>query len=594
MHQLFERRALESPSATALVCGDERLSYEELNARANRLARRLRQADARANVPVGICMYRSVDMIVSLLACLKAGAAYVPIDPSYPEKRIAGMLQQANLKVILTHKAVVPTLPGQRLETVCLDSDRETIAAEDGSNLAPAAGPEDLCYVIFTSGSTGVAKAAAVCNRGWINLMYWFVTEFDVQPADRVLVASSFSFDITQRSIVMPLIRGAELHLLPSRTFDAELTLTTVAESRITIVNCAPSTFYPLVEAHAAVADRMLRSLRILFLGGEAISATRIRRWAEGAEGQTEVVNVYGAAECSDVSTFYRLRDYARYVAASVPIGMPIYNTQIYLLGEDLKPVDAGESGELCIAGDGVGKGYINDESLTAEKFVPNPFSTDPEDKLYRTGDLARLLPDGTLEFIGRKDHQVKLRGFRIDLGDVESTLRQNGSVREVVVLPREFGPNDQRLIAFAVPQQKGMPRHQLSDELRAFSKERLPDHMIPSDFVVLPEMPLSPNGKIDRNALVAMEIEGTVRTGADEPRTPVETKVASLLAKTLKVDRIGVRDNFFDLGGNSYLLTEVLVALSADLGARVSITDFLAGPSVAQLAEVIGKQVSV
>jgi len=502
IHQLFEEQARRTPDAVALVCGDQELTYRELDARADRLARYLQGVGVGPDVLVGICMHRCVELIVGILGTLKAGGAYVPLDPSYPKKRLAAMFEDIDIAVLLTKERLVPGLPEHEATAICLDRDWDAVvagaAAADTSRPA-AVSVRNLAYVIFTSGSTGKPKAAAVYHGGWTNLMHWFVTEFAIAAADRVLVVSSFSFDITQRSIVMPLIAGAQLHLAASEFYNPAQVAQTIADRRITLMNCSPSMFYLLVENPDASAYARLGSLRIVFLGGEAISATRLRAWAEAAAGSTEVVNVYGAAECTDVSSFYRLRDYERYAKTSVPIGKPIANSQVYVLDERLEPVPFGTSGEICIAGDGIGKGYINDEAMTAAKFVPDPFGGDPHARLYKTGDVGRFLPDWNLEFVGRVDHQVKLRGFRIDLGDIEAALRQSPAVTEAVVLNRQDAAGEQRLTAYVVL--RAAP-HDASAHLRSFLKDRLPKYMLPNDFVVLDEMPLSPNGKIDRNAL--------------------------------------------------------------------------------------------
>jgi amino acid adenylation domain-containing protein len=583
MHELFEQRVSETPGALAVVCGSQKLTYAELNSRANQLANYLRKLGAGPDALVGICMYRSPEMIIGILGTLKAGAAYVPLDPAYPQQRLASMVGDVDLRVVLTSNETRSILPETEVKKVCLDDDWGRIANESDDNLPAAASVKNLCYVIFTSGSTGKAKAAAVFHRGWTNLMYWFITEFKVQPADKILVISSFSFDITQRSIVMPLITGAELHLLASNYYDPALILQTIASQKITRMNCAPSTFYPLVENPREFAR--LKSLHTLFLGGEAISASRIREWAESPECSAEVANVYGAAECSDVSTFYVLKDYKRYVESSVPIGKPIFNTQVYLLDESLNPVAPGVPGEICIAGDGVGQGYINDQTLTEEKFVANPFSQDPSGRLYRTGDLAKFSSDSNLEFIGRVDHQVKLRGFRIDLGDIESTLRQHKEVKEAVVLSKTFSEQDQRLVAFVVPRHRGGSRDQTGSQLRSFLKERLPEYMVPNDVITLEEMPLSPNGKTDRNALLSMDILALgTKAGPEEPRTPAERDLAAIFAKVLKLERVGILDNFFDLGGHSYLVTETLGCIADQFDVHLSIFDFLANPKVTDL----------
>lgn len=587
MHELFEQRASETPNAIAVVCGSQQLTYQEVNWKANQLANYLRKLGTGPDSLVGVSMYRSLEMIIGILGTLKAGAAYVPLDPAYPQKRLASMMEDVDLRVLLTTHDMLTVLPENKVKKICLDSDWSQIAGENGDNLPAMASVKNLCYVIFTSGSTGKAKAAAVFHGGWTNLMHWFVTEFNVTFADKVLVISSFSFDITQRSIAMPLIVGAQLHLLASKHYDPALILQTISTQGITRMNCAPSTFYPLVENSKDASK--LRSLRTLFLGGEAISASRIREWAESRECSTEVANVYGAAECSDVSTFYVLKNYGKYVETSVPIGKPIFNTQVYLLDESLNPVAFGLPGEICIAGDGVGYGYINDSTLTEQKFVANPFSVGTSTRLYRTGDLGKFSSDGNLEFIGRVDHQVKLRGFRIDLGDIESNLRQHKEVKEAVALSKNFSDQDQRLVAFVVPRHHGGSRDQTGSQLRSFLKERLPEYMVPNDVVMIEEMPLNPNGKIDRNVLLEMNILGLgTKAGPEEPRTPDESDLATIFANVLKLERVGIIDNFFDLGGHSYLVTETLGRVADHFHVSLSIFDFLANPRVTDLLKRI------
>jgi amino acid adenylation domain-containing protein len=587
MHELFEQRVSETPNAIAVVCGSQQLTYHEVNRKANQLANYLRKLGAGPDSLIGVCMYRSLEMIIGILGTLKAGAAYVPLDPAYPQKRLASMMEDVDLRVLLTTHDMLAVLPENKVRKVCLDSDWSQIAGESGDNLPAVASVKNLCYVIFTSGSTGKAKAAAVFHGGWTNLMHWFVTEFNVTSADKVLVISSFSFDITQRSIVMPLIVGGQLHLLASKLYDPALILQTIAGKGITRMNCAPSTFYPLVENLKEASK--LRSLRTLFLGGEAISASRIKEWAESRECSTEVANVYGAAECSDVSTFYVLRNYGKYMETSVPIGKPIFNTQVYLLDESLNPVAFGLPGEICIAGDGVGYGYINDSTLTEQKFIVNPFRAAASTRLYRTGDLGRFSSDGNLEFIGRVDHQVKLRGFRIDLGDIESNLRQHREVKEAVVLSKNFSDQDQRLVAFVVPRHHGGSRDQTGSQLRSFLKERLPEYMVPNDVVLIEEMPLNPNGKIDRNVLLGMNILSLgTKAGPEEPRTPDERELATIFANVLKLERVGIIDNFFDLGGHSYLVTETLGRVADHFHVSLSIFDFLANPRVTDLLKRI------
>ena len=585
MHGLFEEVVLKNPVAVALVHGDQRLTYGELNRLANQVARHLRDLGVGPNTLVGICMHRRVEMVIGLLAVLKAGGAYVPLDPAYPQVRLAGMMNDIELRALLTTSDLIGEIPNCSAKVVRVDKAVSECAALSGENLGPTATPDDLCYVIFTSGSTGKPKAAAVYHRGWVNLVTWFVGEFAIGDADKVLLISSFSFDITQRSIAMPLICGGQLHLFASNVYDPQRILQTIAEQQVTRVNCAPSTFYPLVENPTQTTFRQLRSLKTVFLGGEPISASRLRAWAEVSD--TEVANVYGAAECSDVSSFYRLKDYERYARTSVPVGKPISNSQIYLLDEALAPVPIGVAGEICIGGVGVGKGYINDASLTQTKFVPDPYSTAPGARLYRTGDLARFGSDENLEFVGRIDHQIKIRGFRVHLGDIETNLRQCPGVREAVVLKKELGPGDERLVAYVVPMERDSIA--LDDNIKSSLKDRLPDYMVPAAIIKLDLLPLNPNGKIDRDALLRIEDASEVRpAGGEAPRGKLEEEVAAIFAESLKLDQIGMDEDFFDLGGNSLKAVLVVANIADRLGTSVPLETLFETRTLRKFCEFI------
>jgi amino acid adenylation domain-containing protein len=586
VHELFEAQVERAPDSIALVAGGERLTYRELDERANRLAHHLQGLGVGANAPVGICLNRSPELVVAVLAVLKAGGAYIPYDPTYPKERVATMLEDVKLKVLLTRETLLDRLPEHKPRVVSIDQDWPAISQKPADKPQPRSGPADLCYIIFTSGSTGRPKAAAVYHRGWTNLLYWFKSEFDVSPADKNLVMSSISFDITQRSMAMPLISGGELHLVPDG-YDPDLILRTIHKERITLLNCAPSTFYPLIER--PLAERAsLRSLRCLFLGGEAISASRLMGWATSGESSTEIANVYGAAECSDVSSFYRLHDFERYARTSVPIGKPIYNSRIYIVDEELRLMPIGVVGEICLAGDGVGRGYANDAALTARKFVDDPFSGKGGALLYRTGDLGRYLPDGNLEFMGRIDHQVKIRGLRIELGEIETILRAQPAIKEAVAVAAEHTPGDWRLTAYytRTEPEASAPEDALQDELREALARKLPAYMVPNIFVGLREMPLNPNGKIDREALPAPSVAEGRKASADAPRTATEEAVAQLFAEIFKVEEVGREDNFFRLGGHSLMATQMIASISETLNVQFSAIDFFARPTVSSIAE--------
>lgn len=512
IHRLFEAQVRLGPGRIALVQGERRLTYAELNARANHLARRLIGLGVGRDRLVGICLPRSIETVIALLAALKAGGAYVPFDPTYPKERLAGMLADVAVQVLITtsagEAALAAASSGAALPPrLILDRAGEAIEGECATDPDLEVDPESLAYVIFTSGSTGRPKAAAVTHRGWSNLMLWFRDEFAIGPADKVLLISSFSFDISQRAIAMPLIAGGELHLFRLALFDPALALRTIAAERISLLNCPPVMLYLMLESAKDPVLAALHPLRLAFLGGEAISASRLEALArardlDSAGPGLELVNVYGVAECSDVSAFHRLGDGRDYVGGSVPIGRAIRATSLRLLDEDLAPVAVGEIGEICIGGTGVGRGYLNDPALTATKFIPDPASPVPGARLYRTGDLGRLDTDGLLHYHGRGDHQVKLRGLRIELGEVEAALRRHPAVRDAVVLCPDREKDERQLVAFLVLQAESEPG--LAPALRRFLGGLLPRYMVPSRFMVLPDLPLNPNGKIDRKALLA------------------------------------------------------------------------------------------
>lgn len=587
VHQLFEEHAALSPNNTALVFGSQRLTYGELNERANQVAHYLLRIGMAPDTPVGVFLNRSVEQVVAVLGILKAGAAYVPYDSAYPKDRLAAMFEDLKVKAVLTSERLINRLADAGVRRICLDGEADKIKQETTENpdVRPAA--SHLCYIIFTSGSTGRAKAAAVYHGGWMNLLNWFTLRLDISPSDKTLVMSSISFDITQRAMAMPLISGGELHLIASDHYEPELILNTINAEKITLMNCAPSTFYPLVEGREVDSGyERLRSLRWLILGGEAISASRLKNWATAEGSRTAIANVYGAAECSDVSSYYVLRDFDRYVNSSVPIGKHIHNTQIYLLDDNLQLVPSGVIGEICLAGAGVGKGYINDDALTARKFPSNPFAKDGDTRMYRTGDLARYLPDGNLEFTGRVDNQVKIRGQRVELGEIETVLRQQAGVKEAVVIQSQVSADFKRLVAYIVPRQSGTKcdQDQLMSELRATVTTKLPQHMVPNAFVVLAEMPLNPNGKVDRGALPqpVMVRDGVV---SDPPRSNTEKVLAAMFAKLLGADNISVSDNFFALGGHSLLVTQALANIGTTFNMEFPAVDFYKEPTVAAIA---------
>lgn len=506
VHQRFEERASDAPDRTALVYEDVRWSYGELNKRANQLAHHLRRGGVKAGDAVGVCIGRTPELVLAVLGVLKSGACYVPIDPSYPVERILMMMEDVpQMRLVLVSKETRARVESRN--TLALDEEWDRIAGASSSNPEGCVEAQDLAYIVFTSGSTGRPKAAAVMHLGWSNLLHWFTTEFSVSSADRCLLVSSFGFDITQRGIAMALVMGGELHLFPEGHFDRTAVVSTLQGNEITLINCSPSLFYPVAQGAAEPHAAQLPALRCVFLGGEAISSSRIEAWA-GRHPHTAIVNVYGVAECSDVSTSYRLHDYPRYATSSVPLGNPIYNTAVYVVDENLAEVAPGEVGEICLGGFGVGRGYVNDTALTRERFVEAPSGLGITGTIYRTGDLGKVQPDGTLAFVGREDHQVKIRGMRIELGDIEAALRRCPGVREAVVTKRIFGEGDERLVAFLVEDDAARNgQGSTAKRLRQKLKRALPEWMVPNLFLAVPELPLNPNGKVDRAALSRIEV---------------------------------------------------------------------------------------
>ena len=550
VHYLFEEQAKKTPDRIALVSGAEQLTYAELNARANRLSRYLLRNGVETESRVCICLEPGIDMIVAVLAVLKAGAAYVPLDPAYPDSRLAFMLVDCGARVLLTEsRLLVDRLTPGAVRALCLDRERDEILRESPDDPAMSVSGDNLIYVIYTSGSTGRPKGAGVMHGGFINLVNWFVSEFGLTERERVMVIASFSFDLTQKDIFAPLTTGGQLHFPASTLYDPAEILATISEKKITFVNCTPSAFYPLVEADGPPFEK-LSSLKHVFLGGEPINVSRLREWV--ASSDAEIVNTYGPTEATDTCSAFRLKDFERQTSAP-PIGKPNDNAELLILDEHLNLVPQGVAGELCVGGVGVGRGYLNDPSATAERFVPHPYSFRSGARLYRTGDLARHLPDGNIEFLGRLDHQVKVAGYRIELGEIEATMVQHQAVRECVAVVRPDAHDNPRLVAYVVPEQDAV----LPDgaTLRRHLSDSLPAHMIPSVFVSLEKLPLTPGGKVDRRALPAPD---TMSNGAGPdyvaPRTAVEEVLAGIWREVLAVERVGIHDNFLDLGGHSML----------------------------------------
>jgi natural product biosynthesis luciferase-like monooxygenase protein/amino acid adenylation domain-containing protein len=583
LHALFEAQVARTPDAEAVWFGGTALSYAQLDARANQLAHHLRSLGVGPETCVGVCLERSLELVVALLGVLKAGAAYVPLDPSYPRERLAWMLEDTSAPVLLTQRHLTAVLPPHAARMVYLDSDWEAVAREPGTRPVPLATPEALAYVIFTSGSTGRPKGGMNTHAGIVNRLLWMQQEYGLTPADTVLQKTPFSFDVSVWEFFWPLLVGARLVVArPGGHQDPAYLAGLIQAQRVTTLHFVPSMLSAFLD-QPGVRDACAPVRRII-CSGEALGADLARRCMERIPG-AGLHNLYGPTEAAVDVTYWACRpDDAR---ASVPIGRPVANTRIHLLDAHLSPVPVGVPGELYIAGIQVGRGYLARPELTAERFVPDPFSPEPGARMYRTGDLARWLPDGTVDYLGRLDFQVKVRGLRIELGEIEAVLAALPGVRQAVVLAREDSAGDKRLVAYVVPQKLGTVD---TGPLREALRRTLPEYMVPSAFVVLEAFPLSPSGKLDRKALPAPDAEGAARTrDYVAPRTSLEATLADIWAQVLQVRRVGVDDNFFELGGHSLLATQVVSRIRAALGVELPLGELFAGPTVAVLAERLG-----
>jgi len=571
--QLIAAQAAATPNAVALVAADQILSYRELNRRANQLAHYLQAHGVGPNVLVGLCLERSIDMVVGLLGILKAGGAYVPLDPTYPTERLTFMLEDAQVPVLVTQQHLVPRLDAQRAEVFCLDANASTLAQQSMLNPPCAITINDLAYIIYTSGSTGQPKGALITHDGLLNLVFWHQRAFAVTSADRATQLTSPAFDATGWELWPYLTIGASVYLLDD---EARVVPTTVREW---LLNCGITiTFLPtaLAESVMALEWPPTTPLRFLLTGADAL------HHYPSPSLPFELINNYGLSEATVVNTSGRVPP-TEHPDGPPSIGRPIANTQIYILNEDLQQVPIGEPGELCIGGAGVGRGYLNRPELTIEKFIPDPFSKEPNACLYRTGDLAYYLPDGQIAFMGRIDHQIKIKGYRIEPGEIVSVLNSHPAVQNSVVMAREDIPGDKRLVAYIVP----APGARITaSSLREILMGQLPDYMVPATFVLLDALPVTPNGKVDHKAPPPPDETNTLR---DEiiarPSTPTQERLAKIVATLLELDEIDIDDNFFMLGGNSLLGTQIIVQIANTFEVDLPLRSLFDAPTVRLLS---------
>jgi amino acid adenylation domain-containing protein len=578
---LFERQATQTPNAIAVESSEGQLTYRQLNRRANQLAHHLLRLGLAADQRVAICLDRNSMMLLALLGVLKGGGAFVPLDPTLPASRLAFMIEDAAATIVLTESRYKDQFAGDTLRAIPLDADWEAIAVESDEDPACLTTPDDLAYVMYTSGSTGMPKGVMIPHRGLVNYLTWCTESYGLTEGSGVPVHTSFAFDLTITSLLAPLVAGQRVLLL-SDMLDIEALVETLEHvGDLSLIKLTPS--------HLQIIDRLLPrekaagAVRSLIIGGEALHAETLAYWRTYAPN-TRLVNEYGPTEAVVGCCVYTVPDDAPHIG-SVPIGRPIANVQLYVLDRDQQLVPTGAVGELYIGGAGLARGYLNRPELTDERFVPHPFAHQRGARLYRTGDLVRYRADGNLQYLGRIDDQVKIRGYRIELGEIENILRQCEGVDESAVLVRDDKAGEPQLVAYVVPTDQDLSTHGLREEL----KEKLPSYMVPAAIIVLPAIPLTTNGKIDRKALPAPDM--SLATRAEEfvaPRSDAEQTLAQIWAEVLRLERVGIHDKFFEIGGHSLKATQVVSRIREVFDVELPLRRIFEQPTVAELASTV------
>ena len=584
--QLFEEAVLVRPNDIAVIFGATHLSYGELNSRANCLAHRLRQMGVGCETLVGVCLERSLELIVALVGILKAGAAYVPFDPSYPLERLDFMLADTGTPVMVTQKSLLPIAQaGRRVDAILLDEDFAPRSTHEQQNPSPRGSPNSLAYVMYTSGSTGTPKGVLVENRSIVRLL--FHTNFcRLGPEEVILQFAPMSFDASTFEVWGALLHGGKLVVMPPRASSLLELGCAIREHQVTTLWLTAGLFNLFVDER--LED--LRPVKQLLTGGEALSGPHVRRVLESLP-DVALINGYGPTEGTTFTCCHVMR-HGDLVPDSVPIGRPISNTFAYILDNDLRPVAVGVPGELCAAGDGVARGYLNAPEITAEKFLADPIANEPGTRMYRTGDLARWGDDGCIEFLGRLDNQVKILGHRIEPGEIEAIVGQFANIRQSCVVAHSDEAGTKRLVAYyvVVDGRKVEPQ-----ELKKFLSAKLPAYMVPSLYVSLAALPLNPNGKVDRTALqVRAVVFATNETSTESSSSQVNDKIAEVWKGVLQLDRVGQDDNFFDLGGDSLLLVAVHSQLQKLLQIEIQVTDLFEFTTIRTLAKHLSGAVPV
>ncbi|MBE9186427.1 amino acid adenylation domain-containing protein [Microcoleus sp. LEGE 07076] len=599
IHQLFAVQAEQTPDAVAVVFGEQQLTYKQLNCRANQLAHYLQTLGAGSEVLVGVCFDRSLDAIVSLLAVLKAGSAYLPLDPAYPKERLDFMLSDAQISVLLTQQHLIEKLPENQAKVVCLEAAREEISAQSETNPANLANAENLAYVMYTSGSTGKPKGVCVVHRSVVRLVK-DTNYASLSAAEVFLQLAPISFDASTLEIWGALLNGAKLAIFPPGSPSLAELGEAIRLYNVTILWLTAGLFHLMVDER--IED--LKGLGQLLAGGDVLSVPHVQKLLREAPN-CKLINGYGPTENTTFTCCFTIAPDSQ-ISNSVPIGRPIANTQVYILDPHLQPVPIGVPGELYAGGAGLARGYLNRPDLTAERFIPNPF-INPEkglenaeersvaspnydaNRLYKTGDLARYLPDGNIEYLGRTDNQVKIRGFRIEVAEIEAVLAAHPDIAQVAIAVQLDASGNKCLAAYAVPRPGKIL---VAATLRSSLQQRLPDYMIPVGFAFLDTLPLNANGKVDRRALTTQKWQSASvapdETIAVAPRDKLESQVTEIWQQVLGIDSIGVRDNFFEAGGHSLLAAQLLAEIEKVFGKKLPLSAIFQSPTVEQLADIL------
>jgi len=583
LHELFEDQVIKTPQNIAVVLENYQITFQDLNRRSNQLAHKLRKLGVGPDIPVAICLERSIEMIVSLLGVLKAGGAYVPFEPTYPEERLSFMFDDTKPPVFITHKNLAPVLQTKTYGHTLYVDNWEQFEGESSDNPLNCTSSKNLAYIIYTSGSTGQPKGVMIPHSGICNRLYWMQEEYKIKQSDHILQKTPFSFDVSLWELFLPLITGSKMILAaPGGHKDNAYLLNLITKESVSILHFVPSMLQAFLEEPNLNA---ISSIRHLFCSGETLPLHLEKLFY--TKMNSRLHNLYGPTEASvDVTNWECSQDNKR---PSVPIGCPISNTQIYILNNSLAPVPIGVTGELYITGKGLSLGYCNNPSLSEQMFIPNPFSDIPGDRLYKTGDMARWFSDGNIEYRGRRDSQIQFHGHRIELGEIESILSRFHDLSSCAVILDKTTALEGRIVAYYTT----VDTNPIATEtLRGFLKTMLPDHMIPSFYIHLPDMPITTSGKVDRKSLPKFKMEHKdALPRREHPTSKTEQIIESAWSSALDLTNFGLNDNFFEVGGNSILLTQVHLFLRDHFGSQLSIVNLFQFPTIASLATYIEQE---